>query len=1077
MRQVSHIPVADGTLGWAAEAAYGLSNSGLVGLGTLLKSLSSPEVHRWFLDTQNNPTDLGQLLKMLRWILRFACPYAISESMNKINLETELMQKSTIWIEARTEYFERYEHQVISVLLEAAVEDAVRTIIGRNGDGGGSSRVSVIIHLFPLPSVSGSMPDWIKATSPLIRHIGVHSLQPERPLNPLLLSWATESSNVWIAGKVRPLKDKAHRNWLDAKEIEVINNLDYGNLWAKSNETGKNVITRLRHSEDYLSIDDKLRRESSKRRQIMPVRQMSSALDSIADSDEGEHGVYAKLCVRETLRLGWFRIAQNVRKDSHGVDNVTVSMFKDNLEAELSKLADQLESREYRCKPLRRIDIAKPDGGKRSLGIACIRDRVVQTSCLLLLEPLFEPDFSHYSFAFRPRRSAHQALAIVTSRIAAGRLWAVIADIKKCFDSIDHSVLLHFLSKRVGDQDLLNLVRHWLTVDVLDFHDLLPTEIGIPQGESLSPLFANVYLNPLDKHFEALGLDFVRYADDIIILTEKEEGAQKALQIMENYLLDPLHLQLKPAKTHFVSLDDGFDFLGFRIDRQGIEIKHARIEEAQEMLRTYVKTLGSPVSTLQQRADSLMRINAVIRGWRNYFSLPDEKHIKEQLRVMDGNIEQMAGYYLPASVRDDPAWICRERFTLPKTIEELETERETAEREVKTGGGYPREDNRISPHGWMVKDKADGEEERDAKKSSAVIEDWGDEKQSAEGNTKDSLLEEAGRLYVLTHGSYLTVSEHDLVIKKRKTEIYRRPLADLGLLYLQGYGMNISVNLQLRLAELDIPAVFALPVGEPMAILSPISSSKSTLRGLQVVRRDDSDVVTTGLNMIASKMGNQAAVLKYFSKYRKKTNPDLGWQLTEAAQNIRELANRVRHLDPASSLVRSSAMGFEGHAAAVYWGRLVRLIPTAFAFGGRVTGSATDPVNQCLNYTYGILYGEVWRAIVKAGLDPYFGLMHGSKRDQGSLVFDLIEEFRAPFADRLVVGMLGRGFQPEIGEHGLLKTKTRKQLATAFIKRWLDKIPWRSRTINPASLLMRQARDLARLFSHEGSYHPFKMKW
>jgi CRISPR-associated protein Cas1 len=170
-------------------------------------------------------------------------------------------------------------------------------------------------------------------------------------------------------------------------------------------------------------------------------------------------------------------------------------------------------------------------------------------------------------------------------------------------------------------------------------------------------------------------------------------------------------------------------------------------------------------------------------------------------------------------------------------------------------------------------------------------------------------------------------------------------------------------------------------------------------------------------------------------------------------------------------------MGFEGHAAAVYWGRLVRLIPTAFAFGGRVTGSATDPVNQCLNYTYGILYGEVWRAIVKAGLDPYFGLMHGSKRDQGSLVFDLIEEFRAPFADRLVVGMLGRGFQPEIGEHGLLKTKTRKQLATAFIKRWLDKIPWRSRTINPASLLMRQARDLARLFSHEGSYHPFKMKW
>jgi len=170
-------------------------------------------------------------------------------------------------------------------------------------------------------------------------------------------------------------------------------------------------------------------------------------------------------------------------------------------------------------------------------------------------------------------------------------------------------------------------------------------------------------------------------------------------------------------------------------------------------------------------------------------------------------------------------------------------------------------------------------------------------------------------------------------------------------------------------------------------------------------------------------------------------------------------------------------MGFEGHAASLYWGRISKLIPEAFGFSGRVLRSAKDPVNQCLNYVYGILYGEVWRAVVKAGLDPYFGLMHGSLRDQGSLVFDLIEEFRAPFADRLVVGMLGRGFIPGIGQHGLLKIRTKRQLAAAFMKRWFDKIPWRSRIANPASMLVGQARDLVRLFNREGSYRPFRMKW
>ena len=127
--------------------------------------------------------------------------------------------------------------------------------------------------------------------------------------------------------------------------------------------------------------------------------------------------------------------------------------------------------------------------------------------------------------------------------------------------------------------------------------------------------------------------------------------------------------------------------------------------------------------------------------------------------------------------------------------------------------------------------------------------------------------------------------------------------------------------------------------------------------------------------------------------------------MRSSADEIFDLSQKAIRLDPSGANVRGMAMGLEGRAAAIYWNQLAQIIPSEFGFAGRITLSAEDPVNQCLNYVYGVLYGEVWRAVVKAGLDPYFGVMHGSLRDQGSLVFDLIEEFRAPFGDRVVMGM------------------------------------------------------------------------
>jgi group II intron reverse transcriptase/maturase/CRISPR-associated endonuclease Cas1 len=721
------------------------------------------------------------------------------------------------------------------------------------------------------------------------------------------------------------------------------------------------------------------------------------------------------------------------------------------------------------------VQIPKPDGGKRDIGIAAIRDRVVQNACLFLLEPIFDPTFSRFSFAFRPRRSAHHALALARSYVSTGRTWAVIADIRKCFDSIDHDLLLNILTRTIADRDLLNLFRHWLEIDVLEFDELLPVIVGVPQGESLSPLLANIYLDPLDKYLEQAGIVFVRYADDIVILTHTEEEAKAALDAMQGFLADTLHLELKPAKTNYAPLRKGIDFLGFTINEEGIRIRRDRLDDVQHLLCGIIKTLGDPASTLAQRVESLTRLNAVVRGWRNYFSLPYEPAIADQLRLADGALEQMAGYYLPHGIRNDPAWICRERLSVVTLPEDGESEQETLHREAVSAGGYPEAQSSVVPGQLMVK----GETGRSVRSKKAVpVAVITEEQEGSEDlSMRDGIIEHNGRLYVLVHGVYLSANEDALVIKKKKEEIYRQTLKNLCMVFLQGFGITISVDLQLKLAEADIPVVLAPSVGEQMAVLNPVVTSRSHLRGLQVVRRDDVDVVGTGLRMIAAKMGNQASVLSYFSKYRKKTDPETGERLMRTAGEIRGLATNVIALDPSLAAVRAMAMGLEGHGASLYWRQLNCLMPDNYGFNRRVTKGAQDPINQCLNYMYGMLYGEVWRAVMKTGLDPYFGLMHGSKRDQGSLVFDLIEEFRAPFADRLVMGMLGRGFLPAIGEHGTLKTRTRKQLAICFLKNWSKKISWRSKRLEPTAILLNQTRSVAKLFNREGEYHPYKMKW
>ena len=1063
--------LSGGTIRWATKLVWHLTDHGTVGLGALLRGLRRPEILQWFRREHTVTGEIERLSDLIAWLLRFPAVWSASEGNNPLDLQRVLNNHGTVWLEMPSQHFEKIEHQVVSSMVEAAVLDLLLSEAPDGSTTGVVGKSPIILYVFP-PAVPLSF----RADAAMAKHVGVFGLSAEHRLPKSAQAWLDAQADCWVVGDNAGVSTGAGAGWLSDHELARLRTLKPGELWARSGSNGTAVTMRVRGFDHQPLLAHCHRRHSLKARRVTPVKQFSSAVAAVAPDGGDGIDLYGPLCRRENLLSGWLRV-KNHDRESHGSDHVTIAQFGGRVDQELDRLADDLESGRYRCRPLRTVRIAKSDGGERVLKIACVRDQVAQSTCLALLEPMFEPRFSHFSFAYRPHRSAHHAIAFARSVIRSGKAWAVTADIRSCFDTIDHDVLLRLVGDGVGDRNLLRLIRHWLSVDAFDFHGLVPAELGVPQGGALSPLLANVYLDPLDKEFERMGIAFARYADDYLILCETKLEAETALRLMADFLHAVLRLSLKPAKTQYCAIAQGVGFLGFVLDDRQIRVQQDKLDRAANAIRKDVQTLASAHSTFAARSAALQHMSALIRGFRNYFLVDHAPQIVSQLRALDVEIETAARALLPISLRHDMAWLARERLAPAESADHPDGD--TALEVTKILGAYP--DQRGSARSWGLAEALDG---RDTAQTAAV----GSENKAPSDQPQDSQADDAaddkdgvlidGRLYVMTAGSFVTVQREDLVVRRRQEELHRVPLDTLTLLVLQGPGVGISVDLTIKLSELDVPVVFAPLIGRPAAIAASIQGGRSRLKQQQILRKNDPEILNAGLAMLAAKTGNQASVLKYFARYRKKqAQHAVHDELARTAADIRVLAELINGLDPATSGLRSTAMGYEGRAAALYWSSLAQLVPEDLSFPGRRTRNATDAFNQAVNYVYGVLYGEVWKAIVHAGLDPYSGIMHGSERDQGSLVFDLIEEFRAPFGDRLVLGMLGRGFRPQIGRHGNLRISVRRLLVGAFHRMWKRPIRWRGKMIAPSRILEQQARGLARAFLAEETYRPFQFRW
>lgn len=376
----------------------------------------------------------------------------------------------------------------------------------------------------------------------------------------------------------------------------------------------KCVESRQLHKEGYL-LKSRVEPESK-----TGVRSILTASEK-GRSDDSEYAgdLLEKILDRDNMNRAYKRVKAN--KGSYGVDRLTVDELLQYLKQNGTQLRQAILEGRYKPAPVRRVEIPKPDGGKRMLGIPTVVDRVVQQAIAQVLTPIFESKFSDKSYGFRPGKSAKQAIVKCKEYIQTGYNWVVDIDLARYFDTVNHDKLMGLLAKEIEDKRVLSLIRNYLQSGVMINGVVIEMEEGCPQGGPLSPLLSNIMLNELDKELEKRGLRFCRYADDCNIYVKSRKAAERVMKSVTRFLEEELKLRVNKEKST-VGKPWNLKFLGFSFYNRKGEI---RIRVHEKPIRRFMNKIREITARSNGKSVEwrIGKLNQCITGWVNYFSIAD----------------------------------------------------------------------------------------------------------------------------------------------------------------------------------------------------------------------------------------------------------------------------------------------------------------------------------------------------------------------------------------------------------------------------------------------------------------------
>lgn len=756
--------------------------------------------------------------------------------------------------------------------------------------------------------------------------------------------------------------------------------------------------------------------------------------------------LYLQTAELANLRAAWQQIRHKGK--SGGIDGETIHTFAEHAEKELAELREQLLSCRFVPQPYKQVNIPKKDGDTRSLGLMTIRDKIVQQSARGVLEPILEKMFLDVSYGYRTGKGTGKAIKRVAHMIRnEKRVWLTKCDIDGYFDNIEHDRLLRLLTGRIQAPDFVRLIQIWLQMGKVTGNLAWKDSIkGIPQGGIISPLLSNFYLNPMDHFCVERKYGMVRYADDFIILSHTEEKARKALNDIQMFLQTRLKLRLNEG-SRVQHIDEGFEFLGVTFKGNDLTLSENKLSRLKEKLKNAVQRdrMRGPRHTTEE-----------VEGMQNYYGRLIPQPLLEQLdQTLVESLRDMAKQEYDAG-----------RITNKQQIE-------TTLQQIP----FLSDSYNICKKG-EIRDILAACSRQKAEADSAKAPEPVKNPVQKRKHEYQKLQAEGFELVITKPGSFLGRTLKGITVKIKGQVVHQAPLNNLKHIIIATSKASLSGAVIQYAARQKIPIDFVEYSGQPYARISHFQHPNINLQLAQLEAQKDGRATDIAKWIVDGKIRNQKNLVKYYNKYHK--NVDQGFVDTFTCK----LALMDGHCDEIDALpaadheiIRGKLFSIEGRAAAAYWDISKTLLDEILVFEGRVGQGAQDLVNSLLNYGYAILYGKVWNAVLKAGLNPHISFLHKPQSGKATLIFDLTEEFRAQAVDRVVFSMINKRIELKL-DKGQLCEETRRKLIEGVLERINTVEKFRGVQMRLFEIINHQAKALASyLVGEERRYAPYIGKW